>query len=247
MGNQAVRKCVDRMGEVSASCPDCTGGAGVMVQRRRVEQMTVEVDEARQENQRLNKQTHKLRAALEEARSKSGAGKRLTRPETGADASLDSMQANRAMHDELLQLKRVLWDMQRENALLKQGSAAGVHGPSKDGERRVSFSQYQQLRRQLDELQRAYDAAASQTERMKRQSRMGSQQQTPSPSHNGSVRLGSLNGSCATSGVATPVDAGSCSLWSSNDPHEGEIRRRVQAVQAENERLRRQIRMLASK
>jgi len=264
MGNQAQVL----VQEVGASCPNCLG-AGSLAQQRRVDQLSVEVDEARQENQRLNKHSHKLRAALEAGRHRQHTphGRGYEPPTPAANST-----PSRRIEEELLQLRRTHLELKRENALLKQGG----FGPAKGQrhERRVSLQHFHQLRRQLEELQRAHDAAASHTERLRSQSRSGSPTNVLSPSGaygTGGQRplgLGSasgLGGSVATSGLATPVNGEFSSPFDSSfnrgcdssfngkeeqqspNPAEADLRRRMQAVQAENERLRRQVRMLASK
>mmetsp|Transcript_131777 Transcript_131777/g.421651 ORF Transcript_131777/g.421651 Transcript_131777/m.421651 type:complete len:277 (-) Transcript_131777:41-871(-) len=276
MGNTTVtvQRCCDRLQEVSVQWPDCTG-ADLVAQRRRVEQLIVEVDEARQENQRLNKQTNRLRVALQGAQPCPDAVYKNNN-HASSHAQQSSGPSSR-VQEELLLLKRTLWELQRENSSLKQGSFEDEHQNMGRMDRRVSLAQYQQLQRHLDDLQRAYDSAAIHTEKM-RLRHLHQQTPSPVPSGNsqlgytppsvgysgghggGSVRLSSVAGSCATSGVATPVDAG-CGFGGSallkpnpwgpdgggNPLLEEELLRKMQATQAENDQLRRKVRILASK
>jgi len=283
MGNQVlnqavVRKCCERIGEVSADCSDCAG-LGPAGRQRRVDQLIAEVDEARQENQRLNKQSHKLRAALASAQQQQQAPSHagvVYEQRLG----LGALQANSGapIEQELIQLRRHHSELKRENALLKQGDSGFLFAARRD-EKRVNLQQYSQLRRQLEELQRAHDAAAAQTERLRRQSATISPVHSPtvlSPSGGfgvggsgrGGLGLGSGPGSYANSGRATPVNGDFHSPFNGLDgsfartgdssfntgregataePAEADLRRRMQAVHAENDRLRRQVRMLASK
>jgi len=275
MGNTTVRKCCDKIGAVNViNCPGDCLGADLAAQRRRVEQLIVEVDEARQENQRLNKQTSRLRVAIDEVYPEPVPGPGRDRSSTHHAAP---GQPSRRVQENLLHLKRTLWELQRENALLKQGAAEEAHlGIGQGHDKKISLAQYQVLQRQLEELQHAYDSAAGQTERMRLR-----QQQSPSPvptgnsqggyapsllsgpsgcghRYEGSVGRLSSAGSFATSGMATPVESG-CHLSSlglaayswKRDAGEtaldGEMLRKMQAMQAENEQLRRKVRMLAAK
>lgn len=296
MGGTAMRKCCDRIGEVSTACPN---PALTVAHRKRVEELILEVDEARQENQRLNKQTHKLRLAIQDANPLAAPDQDPYASNYGVGNVAAKEREERLLNEEVLQLKRTLWDLQRENSMLKQqqpqGGGAGLAGPS-----RVSMRQYQQLKTQLDELQQAYDKAAAVTDRMMRQqaqaagavpssSSMPYTPQTSSPGPSPprySTAPGSRYGgggggsgdpylrggrmshatSRATSGAVTPVTGlstpvgtnprhcglssafmgGSPSQIEQGSEAEADFRRKLQAMQTENEKLRRKVRMLAA-
>eukprot|EP00929_Paragymnodinium_shiwhaense_P106786 TRINITY_DN7247_c0_g1_i1.p1 TRINITY_DN7247_c0_g1~~TRINITY_DN7247_c0_g1_i1.p1 ORF type:complete len:216 (-),score=53.00 TRINITY_DN7247_c0_g1_i1:210-857(-) len=212
---QAVRRCADTIDDLTATCPGCSGpdfDGELGGQRRRLMELVSQVDEARQENQRLSRQAHRQRLAVQDMK-----------PDAAALAAQDrgnfrAGQADQAVHEELLQCKRVLWDLQRENAQLKESSSrVATPGLRPGGDMEV-----QALKRQVEELQRAYENSLREAQRL---------QQQRSLTNSGSMYAGS--------GRQTPSTTAG---FSSDD----EVRRRVQAMQAENEQLKKKVRMLAS-
>lgn len=253
-------------------CPDCPG-SDLAAQRRRVEQLSVEVDEARQENQRLNKQTNRLRVALQDARSVSSKalagdefGWAVDRGQRASGHPVGAANPADAVQDEVLRLQHTLWELQRENTLLKQGPGGDESSAFGQVGKGVTAAQYRQLQSQLEDLQRAHDGAAMQTEKMRLQQMYN---QTPSPVNGDRLtrltppavgtapgrlgRLGSAAGSRGTSGVTTPADGGcrfegiAGPMGSTSPLSEDEMLRKLQTIQAENEQLRRKVRMLASR
>lgn len=207
---QAVRRCAAGIDELTASCPGCDGPESEVYlgpHRQRFTDLMDEVEQARQENQRLSRQAHRQKVAMQDMR-----GGNDGHPSVGR-----SQQADQALNEELLRLKRVLWDLQRDNANLKESSSrAATPGGHGGGE-------VQALMRQVDELQRAYDSSVRDAEMLKQQQRS-------------MMNSGSMYGG---SGRQTPSTTAG---FSSDD----EVRRRVQAMQAENDQLKKKVRMLAS-
>jgi hypothetical protein len=228
MGHAFVRVCCEKLSEMNNICPSSASSS--YGHRKRVEELITEVDDARQENQRLNKKSQHMRLALKDGRS---------------DGRLPQEDP---LSEEALQLKRVLGELQRENNLLRQSSSeSGRPGT-------VSISQYQALQTQVQDLQRA----------LNRQQGPGMQ---PSGGSNGFFPSHMPppprydRGSRNTSGYGTPMTGtstpqgtwshggfmgGGSSLDFGLTTEEEEMRRRVMAMQAENEKLRRKVRMLAS-
>jgi len=253
-------ECDRRFAENRAVLCDCVGVGGAYGNRTRLEQLLAEVGEARQENQWLNKQTIRLRGQLDDVQ-------RVRASAWDPRAWLDKVpsQASRAAPDELLQLKRQLGELQQENAALKRGGAAAGRGGGAAGRGigaagdrdsravaeggRVPAEEYQALQRQLDELARARDAAAAQNQELRRRQLVVA---TPSPPHSGvgllsqspqtPARPGDRYASPATlAGTATSAGFGG----SAAGAEPADMARRLQALHAENEVLRRKVRMLA--
>merc|ERR1719454_2678251 len=102
MGQVLVKQCSQTVADVSAACPNCIGPPNGMMQQR-LQELVNEVDEARQENRRLGSQAQRLRLQMKDQMapiSEAGPNDRY-RP-----------QADQHMYEELLQMKRQLWDLQ---------------------------------------------------------------------------------------------------------------------------------------
>eukprot|EP00440_Ansanella_granifera_P010155 gb/GFBE01011016.1/.p1 GENE.gb/GFBE01011016.1/~~gb/GFBE01011016.1/.p1 ORF type:complete len:168 (+),score=38.62 gb/GFBE01011016.1/:1-504(+) len=156
--------------------------------------------------------------------------------EGGGGRGPESYPAAQADHlnEDALQLKRLLADLQRENSHLRNSEPEGSLG---HGGRTVSFSQYQSLQQQVQDLQRAVQQGSQGMLPSSGSHLLYSSQMPPPPpprygSHHGSGRETPM------SGITTPQ-----STWGGADD---ELRRRVMAMQQENEGLRRKVRMLAS-
>jgi len=209
MGQNLLRICCDRLSEVNLSI--CHNASGPSAQRKQVEELILEVDEARQENQRLNRHVQKMRYA---AQDNPGAG----------------YQGDYAMNEDAMHLKRLLSDLQRENNSLRGGSEAGSYGGGS-----VSREQYQTLQQQVQEMQRALQ-----------------QNQAGNLPSSGSHLLYSsqMPSRYGHSGLATPLSGTTTpqQMWGAGptSPEDEEARRRMMAMQQENEALRRKVRMLAS-
>mmetsp|Transcript_84906 Transcript_84906/g.155687 ORF Transcript_84906/g.155687 Transcript_84906/m.155687 type:complete len:251 (+) Transcript_84906:108-860(+) len=205
--------------EVAISCPG-SSCSKASPHRSKLEDIMSEVEEVRQENQRLQLRTQEIRYL----------------PVKDA-APMSNAQAD-PQQQEMLKLKRRLWDLQRENSEIKesisrqakgQGTAfasrATQGGPraSPDGSfhsgsfnaAAMSPEELQALERQVSELQRVTDLAAQQT------SQLRSQQ----AAHDKLRRAASVEESPKAS--------------------DGSVRRKVEALRTENEALRRKVRMLA--
>lgn len=288
MGQALVHRCDSLATEVQlgADCSSCVASA----QRRRLEELILEVEDARQENRNLTRNASRLRNAINDLASDGQQGQAL-----GGDydcrqrLARAAPQADRALGDEkaMLQLKRALKELQTENTMLKQtqahssgtgrgaagrgvggrgagGRGAGGRGASSGGA--VPLSAYEALRVEVEELQRAHEAA--QADRLQQQAVSGLQSRDgqllassympaappgryPGSSAYGSTRVsGSAYASTRTSGAGTPglpTPSGGGGCYSdAGAVDSGEVRRQVQAMQLENEQLRRKVRMLAA-
>lgn len=225
----------------------CPGPCGLEDPNLDVVELAVEVDEARTENQRPAHDAYRLRARLQD---KSPAGYANFVKEQSS--SSQGGWADKALQEELLQQKRILLELQRENQELKemspsmQSAAGGRGGPKQSGG--VSLADYQSLQRQVEELQRLFDQGAQQVAQLKQQQMQQQGRPGPlgyaSPLANSvssvSPFLGRGGGSRGGSGYATP------STTAGSYQQEEELRRKVQTMQAENEQLKRKVRMLAA-
>eukprot|EP00439_Symbiodinium_sp_Y106_P006635 s1546_g1.t1 len=210
MGTSLIRAC----------CETITQAQTAQIQR--VEDLSMEVYEARQENQRLNRQLQRMRMSLKE-------GEGFTeRPTEG----MHPHQGDR-LNENAQQLNYMLKQLQSENAQLRRSGpkAPEGRGPS------VSATQYRNLQMQVKDLQR----------------QMG--QQGMLPPNSGSLSSSyNRGGSRLVSGRETPMSGfASPQRWSqmpSGAPSEvgsvEDFRRRMSAMQQENEMLRKKVRLLAS-
>ncbi|CAK9020290.1 unnamed protein product [Durusdinium trenchii] len=120
MGTSAIRACCESLSQASA-------GAG----SRRLEDLLIEVDEARKENQRLNRHLQQMRHEL-----KVGGERHRGHSRMQAHVSESKLPGEETRH-----LQHILSQLQV-------------------GRPRVSLSQYQSLQQQVHELQRANQAYA---------------------------------------------------------------------------------------
>lgn len=181
--------------------------------------MSEEVDIAKQENERLQEEAlkMKLQSAYQSVGARGGHGGYVT-------------QADRQLTEELLALKRALWDLQRENEALKdqRDEASPDAAPSGD---------LDALRRRVAEMQAVHDQAARQIETLRQQAA-----QRHFPASRPQDRL---------SRTSSPSVSGHGFLPPGSErehptEEERELRRRVQALMGENDVLRRKVRMLAA-
>lgn len=232
MGSALLRGVCAGLTEVNhALCPS-SSSSGVST-RKRVEELILEVDDARQENQRLNRNVQKMRHA-----GKAG-------PE-GYSGLQDEL-----MNEDAQQLKRLLKDLQHENNQLKI-SEQGVHAARlQNAGRTVSFTQYQNLQQQVQEMKRAMKQSTNQAGMLPSGgSHLLYSSQMPPPPRYGSRHTSGRQS--PLSGAVTPAESygtGSSNFYgqtgsSVHDPEE--IRRQVIAAQQENDMLRNKVRMLAS-
>lgn len=199
--------------------------------RKRVEELILEVDDARQENQRLNRNVQKMRHVIK----------------AGPEGS--SGLQGELMNEDAQQLKRLLRDLQHENNQLRiheQGSGARLQNAG----RTVSFTEYQTLQQQVVEMQRALKQGSNQAGMLPSGGShiLYSSQMPPPPKYGSRHTSGRQS---PMSGTSTP--AGSYGTSSSQFYGQGssasdadEIRRQVMAAQQENDMLRNKVRMLAS-
>mmetsp|Transcript_75420 Transcript_75420/g.213203 ORF Transcript_75420/g.213203 Transcript_75420/m.213203 type:complete len:219 (+) Transcript_75420:88-744(+) len=217
MGHGLVRGSCDQGGE-AAKFP-VASPATPGTQRHQLEDLTAMVDEVRQENQQLHQQTSSLRDAIADARSGGG---------------VPPSDLERLQDEEMLRLKRMLLDLQHENIQLEQTAKRRV--PAAGGT--VSYRDYQALQRQVADLERAHDTAAAQTQRLRQQQQQQLQhQQQQQQFSTGMYWHTPKNGSLPTSGTATPLAA-----YASVE----DMRSKVIAMHAENDSLKKKIRMLAA-
>jgi len=148
MGQVWLRVCTQT---VSEACPGCPGpGTGLQYHQQRMQDMMLEVEEARRENQRLSRSAHTLRLSMQDGI--------LEAPVPAPDGNYRPPQ-EQGMQQELLQLKRHLWDLQRENGQLKANPASpgnvggGPAGGNVPVGRAVSFSAYSSLQQQVNQLE----------------------------------------------------------------------------------------------
>jgi len=294
------------MGQEMARRRDAALGEASPAQRQRIEELTTDVKEARQENERLGNQISKLRVQLQ-VLTEPDPFKRPDAIEEGVPAASEQV-----MDEDMHQLRRVLWDLQQENKLLKDENARtpeptkGAKDESGKSGGGVSMAEYRSLQQQILDLRKAYESAVAQTERLRarKASKDGSPNYRRAPwspssllagrsssmdgdggmSVEGSPQLhgrrhrsrgGSMNsdftgsvarsrggsidsnysldddmggrlsmyGSMPNSGTSTPTGGSHGSPLSAQG---GDIRKKLQSIQAENDKLKQKIRMLAS-
>lgn len=298
MGQAMVRRCDSFATEGIVGCSSCSAAA----QRRRLEELILEVEDARQENRSLTLQANRLRSALKDVAPDAVLGPQGPAFEGDYDAPQRragaASQAERGLGDEreMLHLKRMLKELQSENTMLKQTQAHSSGAGSRSADSRgagcvgtVPLSAYEALRAEVEQLQRAHEAAAAQNDRLRHQAASGLQSRDshvfhssglhsrdshlldssmmpaappgryPGSSAYGSTRTnGSAYASTRTSGAGTPIPLaggggsrcgaryGDGSYSDAGAVDDAEVRRKLQAMQLENEQLRRKVRMLAS-
>lgn len=233
MGSALLRGICTGLSEVNhAICPASSSSTSV---RKRVEDLILEVDDARQENQRLNRNVQKMRHVMK----------------AGPEGYSDPRMQGELMNEDAQQLKRLLRDLQHENNQLRiheQGSGARLQNAG----RNVSFTEYQNLQQQVQEMQRALKQAGNQAGMLPSGGShiLYSSQMPPPPKYGHGSRHTSGRQS-PMSGTSTP--AGSYGTSSSQFYGQGssvsdadEIKRQVMAAQQENDMLRNKVRMLAS-
>ncbi|CAJ1343031.1 unnamed protein product [Effrenium voratum] len=136
MGTSLIRACCETLSHASMSSGS-----------RRLEDLTVEVDEARKENQRLNRQVQTMRRALKEG---------------VPDAVASSYRASQGpLNADARQLEQMLSQLQQENAQLRAGPRHLARGRPSSGGSGVSLSKYQALQQQVHDLQRVAQMPAA--------------------------------------------------------------------------------------
>lgn len=228
MGGVAQR-CFEQARDVAITCPGC-GQDQATAQKRRVEELVEEVDLARLENERLQEEATKLKLLSGYRGGGAAIGLR------GGVGGACITPADQRLTDEVLQLKRVLWDLQRENAGLKEQAADGEEQEPRGS--RYSPGDLNALRQQVEEMQRVHDQASAQMEALKQQAIQQNLFGSPAkPPHlRPHDRLS-----------RTDANFGQ-SLYASDSlvQEEAEVRRRVEQLMKDNEQLRRKVRMLAA-
>jgi len=186
-----------------------------------MDELAADVKEARAENERLGQQTAKLRVQLQV----------LMDPDMYRDPNMIEegvpMAPDPIIHEEMLQLKRVLWDLQRENALIKEERARSAVAPvsrnsSPSSKGTVTMAEYRSLQNQVVDLRKAHEAAVAQTERL--QARIASREGSPVHRHRVSNLLTSRRRSgsaedTASTGVSVFGGWTRASHGSSNSDH----------------------------
>jgi len=256
MGHAIVRfgEHISELGSIV--CPGCDPRS-VSAQQRRVEDLVLEVSEARRENQRLSRNMQRLRDATGQSGTSS----------SRAAIERDSTNGEQVLHEELLQRKRVLWDLQRENARLKESTRlSSLASTPCRGSRTSSFAE----RRGHDEMEdasTAYNSSAMQ-QGWRGQS---SGQYNERMSHTVDASMYSASARSASGSYVGPPERMSSAQrlpgsqsWQRAQQQAQQLQqqqqqqqqrgrpdasfeqRRMQALQEENEQLRRKVRMLAS-
>merc|ERR1712080_377131 len=95
-----------------------------------------------------------------------------------------AMQADKMVNEELLRMKRILWELQRENQDLRKGQSLSAQSPERSrcpsGKPPVSSAECDSLRSQVGDLKKALHQAEEQTDRLMRQQALQAQvQQRP--------------------------------------------------------------------
>mmetsp|Transcript_42258 Transcript_42258/g.94595 ORF Transcript_42258/g.94595 Transcript_42258/m.94595 type:complete len:232 (+) Transcript_42258:53-748(+) len=205
MGTTLIRACCETLSQAGTA-------------QQRAEDLSLEVYEARQENQRLNRQLQRMRHALKE----------------GEDVEVKPPPEDDRLNDKAQQLNRMLKQLQSENANLRR---SGPKAPEHRGQS-VSLSQYQTLQQQVKDLQRqvihqqaGYVPASG---------------SLPSSYTRGGSRLASGR-ETPMSGLASPQRWSQMPSGAPSDVSSVEdFRRRMYAMQQENDMLKKKVRMLAS-
>lgn len=221
--------CLESARDVAIKCPGCSADQE-LPRRRKVEELSEEVDFARQENERLQEEALKLKlqSGYQSVGVRGGHGGYVT-------------QADKHLTEELLALKRTLWDLQRENESLKEQRDDAVGFSADWGTQAPPNGEIDALRRRVQEMQRVHDQAVRQMETLKQQHAAGGLRHFP-PSGVRSQDSMYRGASPSVSGHGfMPGADGAVS-----PQEEAEMRRKVQALMSENEQLRRKVRMLAA-
>lgn len=224
MGTSLIRACCETLTQASVKGTSS----------RRLEDLLVEVDEARKENQRLNRQVLEMRRELKAPHDDA--------PRTRRSERLEPRRRESKVfgkETDTQQLQHLLSELQRENEQLRAGPQV-QRG-------HVSLSQYQQLQQQVHDLQRATNqpnqfAGAPRSVPSNysyRGSRFASGRETPMSGVSSPQRHWGL---ASHQYSAPPSETGTqTSAMGAED-----FRRRLSAMQRENEILRNKVRMLAS-
>lgn len=226
MGQSFVQHCCESARDVAIRCPGCSADQEVP-RRRKVEELSEEVDLAKQDNERLQEEALKLKlqSGYQSVGARGGHGGYVT-------------QADKQLTEELLALKRGLWDLQRENEALKDQRDEGACA---DATPAVPHGDLNALRCRVAEMQGVHEKAARQIETLRQQHSAGGPRHFPAPGLRSHDRL-SRTSSPSVSGHGFLVPGPEAS----SPQEEAELRRKVQALMGENEQLRRKVRMLAA-
>mmetsp|Transcript_38196 Transcript_38196/g.75742 ORF Transcript_38196/g.75742 Transcript_38196/m.75742 type:complete len:321 (-) Transcript_38196:116-1078(-) len=179
MGQELTSRCDAAVVDLTV----CLSGSSTPAtpdQSRRIDELAADVEEARRENERLGQQTAKLRVQLQV----------LLDPDKFKDPNVIEegvpLAPDPILNEEMLQLKRVLWDLQRENALIKEErshvpNTSISHSSRKSNKGTVTLAEYRDMQNQVVDLRKAYEAAVAQTERLR--ARKASREGSPTHAH----------------------------------------------------------------
>eukprot|EP00434_Breviolum_minutum_P013878 symbB.v1.2.012239.t1/scaffold837.1/size158912/9 len=224
MGTSLIRACCESLSQASAK------GSS-----RRLEDLMIEVDEARKENQRLNRHVQEMRYELSTNAESSGEhrdnvarGEAEARPQRRVSKARNPEDEQRSgpVGQDGRQLQHLLSQLQRENAQLRAGPQV-QRG-------RVSLSQYQHLQQQVYDLQRSLH-----------QPSLGPQSVPSSYSYRGSRYASGRE--TPMSGVSSPQRQWGVAQYSAPPSETGtqgsafgadDFRRRLSVMQRENDMLR---------
>lgn len=228
--------CVPQMGQEMARRRDTAisemrnslssgGSSASPAQRQRIEDLTTDVHEARQENERLSQQSSKLRVQLQ-VLTDPDPFKRVDSIEEGVPAAPEQL-----VNEDMLELRRVLWDLQQENKALKDENARtpeATEGTKDDHRQRpvegtkqesgksggsINMAEYRSLQHQVLDLRKAYESAVAQTERLR--ARKASREGSPSYG----ARRAAWSPSALVGRSSSMDDDGGLSVEGSPQPH----------------------------
>eukprot|EP00435_Cladocopium_sp_Y103_P003545 s989_g1.t1 len=225
MGTSLIRACCETLTQASVKGTSS----------RRLEDLMVEVDEARKENQRLNRQVLEMRRELDPRKAaEPRRDPRIREGREGREGRAAEPEPRRreskvfGKETDTQQLQHLLSELQRENAQLRAGPQV-QRG-------HVSLSQYQHLQQQVHDLQRATNQFTGAPRSVPsnysyRGSRFASGRETPMSGVSSPQRQWGL---ASHQYSALPSETGTQgSAMGAED-----FRRRLSAMQRENEILR---------